>query len=88
MAKNPYGKTRKESEPYATYSDKRTGWTWKILKTYQTPDNGAKNPYATAFCSVSSPYTYGGSDLGDTYLNDIRGTLIQGTDILKEYGKN
>lgn len=84
---NPYGKTRKQSEPYATYRDEATGWTWKILKLNQAPANATKNVYASAFCAVSSPFTFGGSDLGDTYLNDIGGTLIQGTDILRECGR-
>jgi hypothetical protein len=83
---NPYGKTRKRNEPYATYYDSRIGWTWKVLKTYQNPDNGSKNPLAIAFCEVDSPLCQGFPDLGDTYLKDISGTLIQGTDILKEYG--
>ena len=84
---NPYGKSRKKDNPYATYRNSITGWTWKILKVYQTPEKGKSNPFATAFCEVDSPYCQGIPDLGDTYLNDIRGTLIQGTDILKEYGR-
>ena len=31
--------------------------------------------------------THGSFDLGDTYLNDIRGVLVQGPDILKECGR-
>lgn len=84
---NPYGKTRKQDNPYSIYEDKRTGWTWKILKLNQAPENAKKNPYASAFCAVSSPDTYGRADLGDTYLNDIGGTLIQGPDILSECGR-
>ncbi|WP_369676706.1 hypothetical protein, partial [Enterococcus faecium] len=84
---NPYGKTRKQDNPYAVYEDKRTGWTWKILKLNQRPDMAAKNQYASAFCAVSSPMTMGSSDLGDTYLSDIGGTLVSGPDILKECGR-
>ena len=84
---NPYGKTRKADNPYATYYNERIGWTWKVLKTYQTPEKGSTNKYAVAFCEVDSPLCQGIPDLGDTYLDDISGTLIQGTDILKEYGR-
>ena len=31
---NPFGKTRKESEPYAIYANSQ-GWIWKVLKTYK-----------------------------------------------------
>ena len=84
---NPYGKTRTQDKPYAVYEDKASGWTWKVLKLNQRPDMAAKNTHASAFCAVSSPCTHGSSDLGDTYLNDIGGTFVSGTDILKECGR-
>jgi hypothetical protein len=82
---NPYGKTRQQNDPYATY--KYGSWTWKVLKLYQSPEGSKKNPYARAFCAVSSDFTQGGVDLGDVYLSDIQGTLVQGTDVLKECGR-
>lgn len=82
---NPYGKSRKKEDPYATY--KSGEWEYRILKLNQAPKGAKLNPYATAFCAVKSPMTFGSYDLGDTYLNDISGELVQGTDILKECGR-
>jgi len=68
--KNLKGKTRPVSDPYEVYRNNQ-GWCWKILKHYQSPAAEAKNQYARVFCDVTSPYTMGGSDMGDTYLADI-----------------
>jgi hypothetical protein len=68
---NPYGKTRKVDDPYFTY--KLGDWEWRVLKTYQTPDNESKNDYARWFCAVKSPYTYDSWEYGDTYISDITG---------------
>ena len=45
---NPFGKTRKDNEPYAIYSNSQ-GWVWKVLKTYKKPENEKKDPYARWF---------------------------------------
>lgn len=82
---NPYGKSRKADNPYAIYKD--GDWEYRILKLNQAPANAAKNEYASAFCAVSSPMTGSSPDLGDTYLNDISGVLVEGPDILKECGR-
>ena len=87
--KNPYGKSvpieprdTLRERAYAVYEDDRLpGWTWYVLKTYQSPDNAAKNPYARAFCLVTSPYTGELGDLGDTYYSNIGRRLVAGTDI-------
>ena len=46
------------------------GWTWKVLKKWQTPDKEVDNPYARWFCFVTSPMCEDG-EFGDTYLGDI-----------------
>lgn len=69
--KNNCAKTRPESDPYEVWKND-SGWEWRILKRYQSPDKEAANPYARVFCSVSSPFTHGGSELGDVYLKEIR----------------
>lgn len=83
-AKNPFGKTipydKAKTDAYAVYADEASGWTWYVLKTYQSPEKAAANPMARAFCLVTSPYSPSG-DLGDTYLSQIGGKLIKGTDI-------
>jgi hypothetical protein len=61
------GKSRQVDRPYAVYvSD--DGWTWKVLKAYSADPHA---DYARWFCAVSSPYTHGSYDLGDTYVADI-----------------
>ena len=82
MSKNPFGKTRKESEPYATYANSQ-GWIWKVLKTYQMPKNEAKNKHAMWFVSATSPLMQGGGfEMGDTYARDIlsNGYLLEATE--------
>lgn len=86
MAKNPFGKSipiaKAKTDAYAVYTDPRTpGWTWYVLKMYQTPEAAVKNPYARAFTLVTSPMTGESGDLGDTYLKDIGYTLVSGVDV-------
>jgi len=70
--KNECGKTRKQNNPYEIWKSFDGTWEWRVLKKYQTPKNEADNPYARWFCAVKSPMTYGGYDLGDVYLKDIK----------------
>ena len=49
MPRTSFGKTRKAENPYAVYTDPRTGWTWKVLKTYKHSDAERKDPYARWF---------------------------------------
>jgi hypothetical protein len=67
------GKTRKVEEPYLIITDPRMpGWEWRVLQAHTAdPDK----QYAAWFCSVSSPYTFGGADMGDTYIADV-GSVI------------
>jgi len=85
---NPFGKTRKESEPYAIYGNSQ-GWVWKVLKTYKKPENEKKDQYARWFVSATSPLMQGDTyEMGDTYVKDILtyGSLIDATeDWKKEY---
>ena len=69
--KNPCGRTRKVDNPYEIWAS--GGWTWKVLKKYQTPQRELENVYARWLCSVTSPYTQGTSDVGDVYVKDIVG---------------
>jgi hypothetical protein len=74
MALNPMGKSRKNENPYLILTDPRLpGWVWRVLKAYtMNPDA----PYSRWFCAVSSPYTAGGSDWGDTYIEDCGTTVV------------
>lgn len=71
--KNPFGKTRPVSSPYAVYSN-RAGWEWHVLRTYNIPEKGGD--YARWFCLVKSPYVPEG-EMGDCYASDVKngGTL-------------
>jgi hypothetical protein len=48
---------------------------------YQSPEKAATNPYARAFCLVTSPMTGESGEMGDTYLYDIGGNLLSGVDV-------
>ena len=85
--KNPYSKTRKQEDPYFIFQGigSYEGWEWRVLKCYQSPENESKNPYARAFCFVTSPYCPDG-ELGDTYWKDIvsHARMIKGVpDLMK-----
>lgn len=81
MAKNPAGKARKSDKPYLTIEG--FGWTWKVLKFWQAD---GRKPYARAFCDVSSPMTFGGSDMGDTYVSDLRDAFRMGATVTQMDG--
>ena len=68
--KNLCAKTRKPNDPYEVWQNNQ-GWTWKVLKKYQTPEMEAKNPYARWFCFVTSPMCPDG-EMGDTYIHEIK----------------
>ena len=76
MGKNLMGKSRKVNDPYEIYV--APGWEWRILKHNQSPEGEAKNPYASCFCAVQGSGTFGGYDMGDTYIKDFTsyGTLL------------
>lgn len=66
-------KSRKTENPYAVF---RAGdWEWRVLKRY----GKSEKPYARWFTAVSSPYTFGSFDLGDTYVADVvrHGQLVE-----------
>jgi len=66
--KNLMGKSRTEDQPYLTFKSLDGEWTWKVLKSWQA-DNA--KPYGRWFCAVSSPMTYGESELGDVYVSEV-----------------
>ena len=68
--KNQCGKMVKIENAYENWQC--GDWIWKVLKKYQNPEQEAKNPYARWMCAVQSPYTYGGWDYGDVYVNEIK----------------
>jgi len=67
--KNPFGKGVTVVDAYATY--RRGEWVWKVLKTYKTPKNEEKDPYARWFVAAKSPMTYGEWEYGDTYAKEV-----------------
>lgn len=73
--KNFMGKTRELDNPYMVFKND-SGWEWRVLKAYQTPDKEISNPYARWFCAVKSPMTHGSWDYGDTYVKDVKSNSI------------
>ncbi len=84
--KNPFGKTVKKDTPYAVYQGP-ADFEWRILKTYQIPENCKKNRYARWLVAAKSDLSYGGFELGDTYRDDIQkhGKLVECTDEWREH---
>jgi hypothetical protein len=72
--KNIAGKTRKSNNPYASWTDLRTGWKYKLLKSWQG-DNGAI--YARWFVDVEGY----GHDLGDEYVSNMKKALVVAEDL-------
>jgi len=68
MNKNLCGKTRPASKPYEVWT--RDGWSWTVLKKYQSPEKEESNPFARWFCLVKSPFVPHG-EMGDCYVKDI-----------------
>lgn len=68
--RNPCGKLRPIEKPYAVFRSE-DGWEWRVLKKNQAPDKEAKNPYASLFCAVKSPHTFGRYEMGNIYVSDI-----------------
>jgi len=62
--KNPASKTRKTDNPYASWTDLRTGWQYKLLKSWQA-DNGKQ--YSRWFVWVNGY----GVDMGDEYVDNM-----------------
>jgi len=55
-----------KDKAHEVWQDRRSGWTWYVLKSYQADRN---KPYARAFCLVKGFET----ELGDVYWSDILG---------------
>lgn len=68
-ASNAWAKTRDKDSPY--FEVEANGWTWRILKAYQSAHRARENHYARYLCAVQSPFTHGSWDIGDTYIRDI-----------------
>jgi hypothetical protein len=87
--KNPFGKSRPQTAPYAIY---RAGnMFWHVCKTYKAPENEAKDTYARWFVWAKSPHTFGSFEGGDTYRRDVvqLGRLVACTpEWLEAHGHN
>lgn len=72
MAKNLMGKSRKPGNGYVKVE--AGGWSWEVLKMNQSLEKAKKNPFASAFMFVKSPFVPHG-EMGDTYLRDVPGLM-------------
>ena len=77
-------KGAKVEAPHAVYTYGE--WVWAVLKV-NAPAKGPSSQYATWFCAVKSPFTYGSYEMGDTYAADVMqyGQLQSCTDEFKAY---
>jgi len=71
--KNKCNKIRKANNPYEIWGNSplMPGWTWYILRKYQSPENEKKNSQARWFCLVKTPIVPDG-EYGDVYIHDIK----------------
>ncbi len=68
--KNTQAKTRKIEQPYEVWvGNAFDGVEWRILKKWQADDN---KPYARWFVAARSGATFGGWDMGDEYVENIK----------------
>jgi hypothetical protein len=72
--KNECNKERDKDNPYEIWKSVDGTWEWRVLKKWQMDDD---KPFARWFCAVKSPMTYGGFDIGDVYVKDIRENAIK-----------
>lgn len=88
--KNLFGKSRKVDAPYAVYRGfgPLGNTEVRVLKTYQNHEREKTNPYARWLVAVKTDMTFGSFDMGDSYLDVIRGLkLAESTEEWKEiYG--
>jgi hypothetical protein len=85
--KNLFGKMRSKEDPYAIYEGiGPMGQTEvRVLKTYQTYEKESANPYARWMVAVKTDMTFGSYDMGDSYLDVIRGLkLVKSSDEWRE----
>lgn len=67
---NPFAKSRPTMRPYAIY---RAGdLVWHVVKTYKTPANEKKDPYARWLVAAKSDATFGSFEGGDTYAAEVK----------------
>jgi hypothetical protein len=70
-------KTRPVDNPYETWYDPTSGWTWKVLKFYKSRANTIADPYGRVYCRVNGDF----NETGDVYYSEVTGrgnhTLVQ-----------
>jgi hypothetical protein len=72
--KNLCGKGRDQMHPYAIYKGFSVHFgdvEYRVLKTYQAPHKEQENQYARWLVAVKSDCTFGGFEIGDTYIAEI-----------------
>jgi hypothetical protein len=67
---NPCAKKVTPEQAYEVWQHP-DGFTYYVLKKYQTPEMEAKNLYARWYCLVTSPVVPNG-EYGDCYAADIK----------------
>ncbi len=72
---NPFGTLRSTKNPYAIYMH-ILGWEWRVLQTYQSPDDEKSMTDACWLAAVKSEYTFGTYELGDVQAHVVRKAAV------------
>lgn len=68
--KNPCSKKVTPETAYEVWQSD-DGWTYFVLKKYQSPEKEAKNMYARWYCLVKTPQLPNG-EYGDCYVSTVK----------------
>lgn len=72
---NPAGKSRKGDNPYASWTDPRTGWKYRLLKSWQGDNSGS---FSRWFVEV---FGYG-HNMGDEYVKNLINGVFHADDLV------
>jgi hypothetical protein len=74
--KNPCGKQVTPEMAYEVWQSPNGDFTTFVLKKYKSPENEAKDPFATWYVATQSPGTFGSFDFGDSYAQEVKRNMI------------
>lgn len=72
--KNEFNKERRKENPYEIWKSPDGSKEWRVLKKWQIDDDKL---LARWMCAVKTPATFGGFDIGDVYVKEIKQNAIK-----------